>query len=127
MTDRFLALTVPFRHSSWGTFIQLLLLTLVPGSLCAANPTITVQVSSETAPPGGTAQFKIALSAPAPKPPESAALEALRALDPNALSPREALDLLFRLQTLVADEARARALCDVLKKQSQACVPVLPH
>jgi DNA mismatch repair protein MutS len=32
--------------------------------------------------------------------PESAALEALRALDPNALSPREALDLLFRLQTL---------------------------
>jgi uncharacterized protein (TIGR03437 family) len=65
MTDRFLALTVPFRHSSWGTFIQLLLLTLVPGSLCAANPTITVQVSSETAPPGGTAQFKIALSAPA--------------------------------------------------------------
>jgi DNA mismatch repair protein MutS len=30
----------------------------------------------------------------------SAALEALRAIDPNALSPREALDLLFRLQQL---------------------------
>src|SRR6202795_1881974 len=33
-------------------------------------------------------------------PPESPALEALRALDPDALSPREALDLLFRLQQL---------------------------
>jgi DNA mismatch repair protein MutS len=33
-------------------------------------------------------------------PPESAALEALRALDPNALSPREALDLLYRLKQL---------------------------
>jgi len=34
-----------------------------------------------------------------PEPP-SAALEALRALDPDSLSPREALDLLFRLQQL---------------------------
>ncbi len=35
-----------------------------------------------------------------PLPPESAALEALRAIDPNSLSPRDALDLLFRLQQL---------------------------
>ncbi len=34
----------------------------------------------------------------------SAALEALRAIDPNAMSPREALDLLFRLQQLDDDE-----------------------
>ncbi len=33
---------------------------------------------------------------------ESAALEALRTVDPNALSPREALDMLFRLQQLDA-------------------------
>ena len=47
-------------------------------------------------------QGELALEAPAalPAPPISAALEALRALDPNSLSPREALDLLFRLQTL---------------------------
>jgi DNA mismatch repair protein MutS len=48
-------------------------------------------------------QAELALAPPAmppAAPPESAALEALRALDPNALSPREALDLLFRLQTL---------------------------
>jgi DNA mismatch repair protein MutS len=42
-------------------------------------------------------QSELALFSP---PPESAALEALRALDPNSLSPREALDLLFRLQQL---------------------------
>ena len=38
-------------------------------------------------------------------PVQSAALEALRALDPNSLSPREALDLLFRLQTLDRGDA----------------------
>ena len=37
---------------------------------------------------------------PTSPPPPSPALDALRALDPNALSPREALDLLFRLQAL---------------------------
>jgi DNA mismatch repair protein MutS len=47
-------------------------------------------------------QAELALAPPAlaPAPPESAALEALRALDPNSLSPREALDVLFRLQQL---------------------------
>jgi DNA mismatch repair protein MutS len=39
-------------------------------------------------------------------PAESAALDALRAIDPNALSPREALNLLFRLQQLDGDERR---------------------
>jgi DNA mismatch repair protein MutS len=33
-------------------------------------------------------------------PPESAALEALRKIDPNSLSPREALDLIYRLKQL---------------------------
>jgi DNA mismatch repair protein MutS len=46
-------------------------------------------------------QAELALFAPpAAGPPESAALEALRAIDPNSLSPREALDALFRLQAL---------------------------
>jgi DNA mismatch repair protein MutS len=40
-----------------------------------------------------------------PPPPQSAALDALRALDPNSLSPREALDLLFRLQQLDRGDA----------------------
>jgi DNA mismatch repair protein MutS len=48
-------------------------------------------------------QAELALAFPPARtaaPSESAALDALRALDPNTLSPREALDLLFRLQTL---------------------------
>lgn len=34
---------------------------------------------------------------------------------------------LYRLQASAAGEAQARAICDSLKAQSQACVPVLPH
>ena len=46
-------------------------------------------------------QAELPLFSPAiAAPPESAALEALRALDPNTLSPREALDLLFKLKSL---------------------------
>jgi DNA mismatch repair protein MutS len=46
-------------------------------------------------------QGELALFAPTHAPvPESAALKALRAADPNTLSPRDALDLLFRLKSL---------------------------
>jgi hypothetical protein len=51
----------------------------------------------------------------------------LRGLAPRVISANTSTGRLFRLQALVADEAAARALCDMLKKQSQACVPVLPH
>jgi DNA mismatch repair protein MutS len=51
-------------------------------------------------------QGELPLFAPAPAPvQESAALEALRAADPNTLSPRDALDLLFRLKNLDRNEA----------------------
>ena len=50
-------------------------------------------------------QGELPLFAPAPAPPrESAALAALRAADPNALSPKEALDLLFQLKNLDRDD-----------------------
>jgi DNA mismatch repair protein MutS len=50
-------------------------------------------------------QGELPLFAPAPAPvQESAALEALRAADPNTLSPRDALDLLFRLKSLDRDQ-----------------------
>jgi DNA mismatch repair protein MutS len=46
-------------------------------------------------------QGELALFAPTAAPvAESAALEALREVDPNTLSPRDALDLLFRLKSL---------------------------
>jgi hypothetical protein len=51
----------------------------------------------------------------------------LRGLAPHVVSAETATGRLFRLQALVADEATARALCDMLRKQAQACVPVLPH
>ena len=51
----------------------------------------------------------------------------LHGLAPHVVSAETATGRLFRLQALVADEATARALCDMLRKQSQACVPVLPH
>jgi DNA mismatch repair protein MutS len=50
-------------------------------------------------------QGELPLFAPAPaRVQESAALEALRATDPNTLSPRDALDLLFRLKNLDREE-----------------------
>jgi hypothetical protein len=51
----------------------------------------------------------------------------LRGLSPRVVTANTTTGLLFRLQAQVADEARARSLCDMLRKQSQACVPVLPH
>src|ERR1700733_13962974 len=42
-----------------------LLFALLSSVLLAANPSIALQVSNETAPPGGYAQFKISLTAPA--------------------------------------------------------------
>jgi DNA mismatch repair protein MutS len=51
-------------------------------------------------------QGELPLFAPAPAPVQaSAALEALRAADPDTLSPRDALDLLFRLKSLDRNEA----------------------
>jgi DNA mismatch repair protein MutS len=50
------------------------------------------------------AELPLFVSAPPPNR-ESAALSALRAVDPNALSPKDALDLLFRLKSLDRDEA----------------------
>ncbi len=51
----------------------------------------------------------------------------LAGLAPRVVAANTANGTLFRLQAAVSDEARARALCDMLRKGSQACVPVLPH
>jgi cell division septation protein DedD len=51
----------------------------------------------------------------------------LRGLVPHVVSAETTTGRLFRLQALVSDEATARALCDMLRKQAQACVPVLPR
>lgn len=51
----------------------------------------------------------------------------LQGLAPRILAAATGNGSLYRLQAQVADESRARALCDMLRKQSQACVPVLPQ
>lgn len=51
----------------------------------------------------------------------------LHGLSPHVVSANTPNGALFRLQAQVFDEPRARALCDMLRKQSQACVPVLPR
>jgi cell division septation protein DedD len=51
----------------------------------------------------------------------------LQGLAPHVIAANTTNGTLFRLQAQVADESRARSLCDMLKRESQACVPVLPH
>lgn len=50
----------------------------------------------------------------------------LGGLAPRIVVASTASGQLYRLQAPASGEAQARALCDVLKGQSQACVPVLP-
>jgi len=45
-------------------------------------------------------QIELDLSVPPPAAPATAALDALRAADPDRLTPREALELLYRLKQL---------------------------
>jgi cell division septation protein DedD len=51
----------------------------------------------------------------------------LQGLTPRIVAANTSTGTLFRLQAQVAGEAQARSLCDMLKQQSQPCVPVLPH
>jgi hypothetical protein len=51
----------------------------------------------------------------------------LGGLSPRIVPASTAAGQLYRLQVAAAGEAQARAICDTLKEQSQACVPVLPR
>jgi cell division septation protein DedD len=51
----------------------------------------------------------------------------LAGLSPQVVAAGTAAGPIFRLQAAAGGEAQARAICDSLKAQSQACVPVLPH
>jgi cell division protein FtsN len=52
---------------------------------------------------------------------------ALAGLSPQVVTAGTAAAPLYRLQAAASGEAQARAICDSLKTQYQACVPVLPH
>jgi hypothetical protein len=51
----------------------------------------------------------------------------LHGLSPRIVTVNTPTGPLYRLQAQVADEAHARSACDMLRQQSQACVPVLPR
>ena len=51
----------------------------------------------------------------------------LAGLRPRVVSAGGASGPLYRLQAGAAGEAQARAICESLRRRSQACVPVLPH
>jgi sporulation related protein len=51
----------------------------------------------------------------------------LSGLAPQVVPAGTAAGQLYRLQASAAGEAQARAICDSLKAQSQACVPVVPR
>ena len=51
----------------------------------------------------------------------------LQGKSPRIVVASTASGSLYRLQAPAAGEAEARALCDSLKQQAQACVPVLPR
>ncbi len=51
----------------------------------------------------------------------------LSGLSPRVVAANTGAGELYRLQASAAGEAQARAVCDSLRAQSQACVPVVPH
>lgn len=51
----------------------------------------------------------------------------LSGLAPRIIVAQTGAGQLYRLQAPASGEAQARALCDALREQSQACVPVLPR
>ena len=48
-------------------------------------------------------------------------------LSPRIVSAESDSRQLYRLQAPAAGEAQARAICDLLREQSQACIPVYPR
>jgi hypothetical protein len=51
----------------------------------------------------------------------------LGSLSPRIVAAESESRQLYRLQVAAAGEAQARALCDSLREQSQACIPVVPR
>jgi SPOR domain len=51
----------------------------------------------------------------------------LQRLAPNVVTADTPSGRVYRLQAQAGGEARARLICEELRQQSQACVPVVPH
>jgi len=113
----------------------------VPGPAAAVPaPRLTIPAPRPTAPPppgpgAGSRQFAVqlgAFSTEAAARDQWTALAArfgpeLSALTPTIVGAETPSGRLYRLQSQVAGEPRARAICEALKQRGQACVAVLPH
>jgi hypothetical protein len=97
----------------------------------AAPPApVTNRVEARVQPPGGYGVQLGAFSSQASADREWQRLQGRFGTELNGLSPRIVLAStdageLYRLQVAAAGEAQARALCDSLKGQAQACTPVV--
>jgi DNA mismatch repair protein MutS len=83
--------------------LQVAQLAGVPGAVIRSARRKLTDLEGAASPQG---DLFSAPAPPAPEPPATAthpAIDRLRALDPDALSPREALDLLYELRRLAAD------------------------
>ena len=98
-------------NQSYG--LQVATLAGIPSSVTARARRYLTELERErdALRTSGGAQAELPLFAAAAPAPEqatdSAVLQALRAVDPNALSPRDALDLVFRLKDLDGDSGAA--------------------
>jgi SPOR domain len=102
-------------------------------------PAVALATASTVATPGGRAGYGIgygvqlgAFGSEASADREWQRLQGRFTAELGGLSPRIILTStnagqLYRLQVAAAGEAQARAICNSLREQSQACVPVLPQ
>jgi cell division protein FtsN len=100
-----------------------------------AAPAVAVATSNAMASPGDASGYGVQLGAfgsEASADREWQRLQGQFSAQLNGLSPHITLTSttagqLYRLQVAASGEAQARAICDSLRGQSQACVPVLPQ
>jgi len=101
-----------------------------PADLAQAMPVAASRADNSVLPAGGYGVQLGAFSSEASADREWHRLQGRFGAELNGLSPRIVLAStdsgeLYRLQVAAAGEAQARALCDSLKEQAQACTPVV--
>ncbi len=91
---------------SWG--VQVARLAGVPKPVLARAAQVLAELEARSAGPAMAGEMPLFAATPAVQPPANhPALAELRALDADALSPRDAMEVLYRLKTLAEGQERA--------------------
>jgi cell division protein FtsN len=103
-----------------------------PGEAAQAAPSADVALVRDALPDDGYGVQLGAFGSPASADREWQRLQGRFSAQLGGLSPRIVVastdsGRLYRLQAPAAGEAQARAICDSLREQAQACVPVMPR